>query len=154
MTNENNSGFLAKSIERATCKFIHVPGPNPILTPGSAGSWDDGVIEACDIFKDHDTYYLYYHGTSKRTAYQIGVATASGHHHAIYGAVVLLDTRIPDDMGMSQVKVVNAPDCPLPHENCSAVPKAANENLRIAHELTESKSITKERSTRSRTDRV
>ena len=76
-TNENNSEFLAKSIERATCKFIHVPGPNPILTPGSAGSWDDGVIEACDIFKDHDTYYLYYHGTSKRTHYQIGVATAS-----------------------------------------------------------------------------
>jgi len=58
------------------CTFIHIPGPNPILTPGQPGTWDDGVIESCDILKDHDTYWLYYHGTSSRTGYQIGVATA------------------------------------------------------------------------------
>jgi hypothetical protein len=33
------------------------------------------MIEAADAIKDHDTYYLYYHGFSKR--YQVGVATAS-----------------------------------------------------------------------------
>ena len=59
--------------------FIHIPGPNPILRPGDSGSWDDGVIEACDVIKDRDTYYLYYHGTSASagTGYRIGAATAS-----------------------------------------------------------------------------
>jgi hypothetical protein len=56
--------------------LIHIPGPNPILTPGASGDWDDGVIESCDVIKDHDTYYLYYHGTSTKTGYQVGVATA------------------------------------------------------------------------------
>ncbi len=56
--------------------LIHTPGPNPILTPGPPGAWDDGVIESCEIVKGHDTYYLYYHGTSSRSGYQVGVATA------------------------------------------------------------------------------
>ena len=68
---------LARSVERAMSNFIHIPGPNPILAPGCEGSWDEGVIEACDIIKDHDTYYLYYHGTSRDSGYQIGVATAA-----------------------------------------------------------------------------
>lgn len=57
--------------------FIQIPGPNPILVPGSDGSWDDRIIESADVFKDHDTYYLYYHGASGRSGYQLGVATAS-----------------------------------------------------------------------------
>ncbi|MBM3474193.1 MAG: hypothetical protein FJX75_13070 [Armatimonadetes bacterium] len=56
--------------------LVHIPGPNPILTPGAPGDWDDGVIESCDVIKDHDTYYLYYHGTSAKTGYQVGAATA------------------------------------------------------------------------------
>ncbi len=67
---------LANGIERATSKFVHIPGPNPLLRPGARGSWDDGVIESCDVIKDHDTYYWYYHGTSSSTGYQVGVATA------------------------------------------------------------------------------
>jgi len=63
-------------------KFIQIPGPNPILVPGDLSAWDGGVIEACNVLKDGDTYYLYYHGTPKdeekwpRPGYRIGVATA------------------------------------------------------------------------------
>ena len=63
-------------MDPAEIRFIHLPGPNPLLTPGPLGSWDDGVIESCDVIKDHNTYYWYYHGTSSVTGYQIGVATA------------------------------------------------------------------------------
>ena len=62
--------------ERAQTEFIHIPGPNPILKPGELGAWDDGVIEACCVLKDEHTYHLYYHGTSQRGGYQLGVATA------------------------------------------------------------------------------
>lgn len=63
-------------------QFLQIPGPNPILVCGGAGEWDEACIESCDVFKDFDTYYLYYHGTPKDTdkhpaGYQVGVATAS-----------------------------------------------------------------------------
>jgi len=57
-------------------RFIQIPGPNPILTPGPDGAWDDQIIEASDAFKDFGTYYLYYHGNGGE-GYQLGVATAS-----------------------------------------------------------------------------
>ena len=57
--------------------FIQIPGPNPILVPGIDGEWDDNLLEACDIFKDRETYYFYYHATSKSgRSYAVGVATA------------------------------------------------------------------------------
>jgi len=64
-------------------KFIQIPGPNPILTPGGKDTWDEDVIECCNVLKDENTYYLYYHGIPKnkdiwsRLTYRIGVATAS-----------------------------------------------------------------------------
>ena len=67
--------LLSKSVERATSEFIQIPGPNPILVPGKSG-WDSKVIEACDILKDHDTYYFYYHAVGEKGSYQLGVATA------------------------------------------------------------------------------
>ena len=67
---------LAKAIERATCEFIQIPGPNPILVPGPQGAWDSSVTEAADVLKDHDTYYLYYHAVGPGGSYQLGVATA------------------------------------------------------------------------------
>jgi len=73
---------VGKWIERATSTFIQIPGPNPILRPGDEQAWDGGVIEACDVFKDGHTYYLYYHGTPgdeqlwPRGGYRLGVATA------------------------------------------------------------------------------
>ena len=57
-------------------RFIQIPGPNPIVTPGPKGAWDGEIVEAADAFKDFGTYYLYYHGNGGR-GYQLGVATAS-----------------------------------------------------------------------------
>jgi hypothetical protein len=56
--------------------MLQIPGPNPILTPGEEGDWDDEIVEAGDAFNDHGTYYLYYHGNGGE-GYKIGVATAS-----------------------------------------------------------------------------
>jgi predicted GH43/DUF377 family glycosyl hydrolase len=67
--------ILSKSVERVTSEFIQIPGPNPVLVPGESG-WDSKVLEACDILKDHDTYYFYYHAVGEKGSYQIGVATA------------------------------------------------------------------------------
>ena len=55
--------------------FIQVPGPNPILTVGDDG-WDDSNLEMAGIFKDFDTYYLYYHAGGGGTGFQVGVATS------------------------------------------------------------------------------
>ena len=63
--------------------FLHIPGPNPIISRGPKGSWDEYYIEAGDIIKDFQTYYFYYHGTAVdlqrwgRRGYRIGAATAS-----------------------------------------------------------------------------
>ena len=62
-------------------KFIQIPGPNPILVPGDEEAWDGNDLEACDIFKDRDTYYLYYHAhpgdkSCLPRGYRIGVASA------------------------------------------------------------------------------
>jgi len=56
--------------------FLHIPGPNPILTPGPPGSWDSFVTEGADAFKDFGVYYLYYHATGPGSHYQTGVATS------------------------------------------------------------------------------
>ncbi len=57
--------------------FIQIPGPNPIITPGPDGAWDDGVTEASDAFKDVDTYYFYYHATGAGKGYRLGVASST-----------------------------------------------------------------------------
>ncbi|MEW6355546.1 MAG: hypothetical protein AB1696_04410 [Planctomycetota bacterium] len=67
---------------KAFDRFIQIPGPNPILTTGGPGAWDEHWVECCEVFKDEETYYLYYHGTARdkkkwpRGGYRIGVATA------------------------------------------------------------------------------
>lgn len=57
-------------------KFTQIPGPNPLLVPGEPGSWDDGMLEMCDILKDNGKYYLYYHATGAGQSYRIGVAVS------------------------------------------------------------------------------
>lgn len=79
----DSAAFLEPLARR---RFIHIPGPNPIVCHGGAGEWDERCIEAGDIFKDYhvgrETYYLYYHGVPAdearfpRRGYRIGVATA------------------------------------------------------------------------------
>lgn len=71
---EDSSSQVKQSNELTKNGFIHIPGPNPILMNGEKGSWDDVKIEACDALRDHDTYFLYYHGNRK--GWQIGVATS------------------------------------------------------------------------------
>jgi len=77
-------GFADKSLRQMLIEsgeFIHVPGPNPILSPGPKGAWDDENIEAGDAFEDLGTYYLYYHSMNTHSdfkyQYQIGVATGN-----------------------------------------------------------------------------
>jgi len=57
--------------------FIQIPGPNPVITPGPDGAWDDGVTEAADAFRDVGTYYFYYHATGAGKGYRLGVASAT-----------------------------------------------------------------------------
>ena len=74
------SGINVESVPFS--ELIQIPGPNPLLTPGGPGEWDEHWIECCDVIKDEETYYLYYHGTADdrekwpRGGYRIGVATA------------------------------------------------------------------------------
>lgn len=58
-------------------RFLHIPGPNPLLVHGKPGAWDDGVIEAADAIEDDGKFYFYYHGTGQGRAYRLGVAVAS-----------------------------------------------------------------------------
>ena len=48
-------GFADRSLRQSIIEsgdFIHIPGPNPILSPGPKGAWDDENIEAGDAFED------------------------------------------------------------------------------------------------------
>ncbi len=74
---QNTEGILRRKelVENGT--FIQIPGPNPIITPGPDGAWDDGVTEAADAFKDVDTYYFYYHATGAGKGYRLGVASST-----------------------------------------------------------------------------
>jgi len=72
-----NEDYIREKIQAIeNIQFIHIPGPNPILTPGEPGSWDDGMMEMCDILKDDGKYYLYYHATGNGSSYRIGVAVS------------------------------------------------------------------------------
>jgi hypothetical protein len=65
----------------ASGDFIHIPGPNPILTAGPRGAWDGDILEASDALVDGGRFYLYYHGaggTHHDSPYQVGLATAAG----------------------------------------------------------------------------
>lgn len=73
--------FAEASVRKAALEqstFVQIPGPNPIITPGPDGSWDDDVVEAADAFEDEGRYYLYYHACGDGKGYRLGVASA-GH---------------------------------------------------------------------------
>ena len=60
--------------------FTHIMGPSPAIVPAGGDAWDGWILECCDIFKDEDTYYWYYHGRGDKEhhpkGYRVGVATA------------------------------------------------------------------------------
>lgn len=72
----NDEILNAKLSAIENTRFIHIPGPNPLIIPGESGSWDDGMLEMCDVLKDDGKYYLYYHATGAGESYRIGVAVA------------------------------------------------------------------------------
>ncbi len=61
----------------AHTRFIHIPGPNPLLDEAGPGAWDERHCETRGILKDGFTYYLYYHALGQGRGYRTGVATAS-----------------------------------------------------------------------------
>ncbi len=84
----NHNKILAGSI------LIQIPGPNPIITPGPEGSWDDKILEAADAFEDEGMYYFYYHACGAGKGYRLGVASSE---HPLgpfkkYGDKPILDT--------------------------------------------------------------
>ena len=61
-------------------KFVHIPGPNPIITSGAESEWDGHVVEMGDILKLNETYYLFYHGhgfEGEYNRYNIGLALST-----------------------------------------------------------------------------
>ena len=62
--------------------LVHILGPSPALSPSADYSAvDSRMLESCDIFKDQDTYYWYYHARSQDqerwpNAYRVCVATS------------------------------------------------------------------------------
>jgi len=62
--------------------LVHVLGPSPALVPSDdASAVDSWILESCDVFKDSDTYYWYYHARSRDKdrwprSYRMCVATA------------------------------------------------------------------------------
>ena len=65
-----------------TRRFIHIPAPNPVFIAGEPGAWDENFVECCNVIKDGETYYLYYHGHARDEEkwpganYRLGVASS------------------------------------------------------------------------------
>jgi predicted GH43/DUF377 family glycosyl hydrolase len=54
-------------------------GSQPVLTKGAPGSWDSYTVGATHVFKEGDTYKMYYNGFSGhpfQTSWKIGYATS------------------------------------------------------------------------------
>ena len=52
----NNPSDDAVAATLRTQDFIHIPGPNPILTVGANGTWDANVIEcAGGVYAEYDS---------------------------------------------------------------------------------------------------
>ncbi|MHC4533277.1 MAG: glycoside hydrolase family protein [Planctomycetota bacterium] len=73
---QNVEGIFSRKelVENGT--FIQIPGPNPIITPGAEGAWDDRIVEAADAFEDKGRYYFYYHACGVGKGYRLGAASS------------------------------------------------------------------------------
>ncbi|MCX6621292.1 MAG: hypothetical protein NTY38_09465 [Acidobacteria bacterium] len=62
--------------------FVHILGPSPAIAPNAdLAAVDSAFLESCDVIKERNTYYWYYHAQSKDKkrwprGYRICVATA------------------------------------------------------------------------------
>ena len=57
------------------------PDPEPILTPGAAGEWDQKQVLAPHVLKTDSGYIMYYSGVGASGTQQIGMATSSDGVH-------------------------------------------------------------------------
>jgi hypothetical protein len=63
-------------LECSQLTLWHIPGPNPIITPGPS-TWANVECEAAaSVIKLNDTYFFSYHCTGGSTCYQNGLSSA------------------------------------------------------------------------------
>jgi predicted GH43/DUF377 family glycosyl hydrolase len=55
--------------------------PDPVLSPGPAGAWDEVQVNAPDVLKTDDGYVMYYDAHGNGTNSMIGMATSSDGVH-------------------------------------------------------------------------
>ena len=55
--------------------------PDPVLSPGPSGSWDDIQVSAPDVLKTENSYIMYYEALGKNSTSMIGMATSSDGIH-------------------------------------------------------------------------
>jgi predicted GH43/DUF377 family glycosyl hydrolase len=71
-------------IGRATAPFPTGPwtiDPEPMLSPGAAGAWDDVQVSGPNVLKTENGYIMYYDGHGDETTSMIGMATSSDGVH-------------------------------------------------------------------------
>jgi len=71
-------------IGRATASTPSGPwtiDPDPVLSPGTSGSWDDVQVSAPDVLKTGNGYIMYYDALGKESTSMIGLATSSDGIH-------------------------------------------------------------------------
>jgi predicted GH43/DUF377 family glycosyl hydrolase len=76
-----DAGFTGPGeIGRATAPAATGPwtiDPDPLLSPGPSGSWDDVQVSGPNVLKSGDTYFMYYDGSRSGSQSRIGLATST-----------------------------------------------------------------------------
>lgn len=76
-----DAGFTGPGeIGRATAPAPTGPwtiDPDPLLSPGPSGSWDDVQVSGPNVLKSGDTYFMYYDGSRSGSQSRIGLATSA-----------------------------------------------------------------------------
>ena len=87
-------------IGRATAPSATGPwtiDPDPVLSPGSIGTWDDVQVTAPDVHKTDDGYVMYYDGHGNGTTSMIGMASSSdGIHWTKYNDAATTDSAFAE----------------------------------------------------------
>ena len=82
---QSGGGFNGPAeIGRATAPAPTGPwtiDPDPVLSPGPAGAWDDVQIAAPDVLKTDNGYVMYYDAHGNKSTSNIGMATSSDGVH-------------------------------------------------------------------------
>lgn len=84
----DSSSYPSSSVIGRTTECIGGPAmaqwfvdPEPVLTPGAAGAWDEKQVLAPHVVKTDSGYIMYYSGVDSSGMQQIGMATSSDSIH-------------------------------------------------------------------------